>query len=142
MLYSQTSLPSGLDNWKTIVHKLDLLHRAFTKLKQSICPFQLNVTQMQTPATTPTLYTPVPMDIDQSRSRPKTCTCYNCGEKVHLSHVCPKPQKQRIQLTILTKMDIKSLIAKAVMVAMDARDIAKKANKTNKGEQAKRLGKA
>ena len=36
-VYSHTSLLSGLDNWKTVVHNLDCLHWGFTKLKQSIC---------------------------------------------------------------------------------------------------------
>ena len=92
-VYSQTSLPSFLDNWKTIIHNLDHLHQGFAKVKQSICPFQPKITQ--TPAITLTLDTPVPIDIDQSRSRPKTCTCYNCSDKGHLSCVCPKPWKQR-----------------------------------------------
>jgi len=35
-VYSQTSLPSGLHNWKTIVHNLGCLHQGFAKLKQSI----------------------------------------------------------------------------------------------------------
>ena len=37
-VYSQMSLPSGLDNWKTIVCNLDRLHRGFTELRQSIRP--------------------------------------------------------------------------------------------------------
>jgi len=37
-VYSQTSLPSGLDNWKTVIHNLDRLHWGFYKLRQSICP--------------------------------------------------------------------------------------------------------
>src|SRR5882724_9976023 len=37
-VYSQTSLPSGLDNWKAVVCNLDHLHRGFAELKQSICP--------------------------------------------------------------------------------------------------------
>ena len=36
--YSQTSLLSSLDNWKTIVCNLDHLHRKFSKLKQLIHP--------------------------------------------------------------------------------------------------------
>src|SRR5882724_6770832 len=36
-VYSQTSLPSGLDNWKTIICNLDRLHWGFTELRQSIC---------------------------------------------------------------------------------------------------------
>jgi len=70
------------------------------------------------------------------------CTCYNCGDKGHLSHVCPKPQKQRIQLTKLAETDIKSLIAEVVSAAMDVRDIAKRAEKAKKAEQAKESGKA
>jgi len=37
-VYSQTSLPSGLDNWKTVVRNLDRLHRGFAELRQSIRP--------------------------------------------------------------------------------------------------------
>src|SRR5882672_11820939 len=37
-VYSQTSLPSGLDNWKTVVCNLDHLHQGFAKLRQSIRP--------------------------------------------------------------------------------------------------------
>src|SRR5882672_182733 len=44
-VYLQTSLPSGLDNWKTVVCNLDRLHRGFAELRQSIRP-----NRMQTPA--------------------------------------------------------------------------------------------
>jgi len=135
-------LPSGLDNWKMVVHNLDHLHRGFAELKQSIHWFWLNVTQMQTPATTPTPDTPVPMEIDQSRFRPKAHTCYNCGDKGHLSDICLKPWKQRIWLTESTETDIKSLIAEAVMAVTDARDLAKRAKKADKAEQAKESGNA
>jgi len=33
-VYSQTSLLSGLDNWKTVIHNLDHLHQGFSKLRQ------------------------------------------------------------------------------------------------------------
>src|SRR5882724_9719709 len=56
-VYSQTSLPSGLNNWKTVICNLDHLHQGFAKVKQSICPFWPNVTQMQTLATAPILDT-------------------------------------------------------------------------------------
>src|SRR5882724_13473978 len=48
-VYPQTSLPSGLDNWKTIVCNLDCLHQGFAKLRQSICPTQTQTSQTQTP---------------------------------------------------------------------------------------------
>ena len=97
---------------------------------------------MQTSAATPTLDASVPMDIDQSRPRLKMCTCYNCSDKHHLSHICSKAQKQRIWSTESAEMDIKSLMAEAVMAVMDARDVAKKAKKANKAKQAKESGKA
>ena len=37
-VYSQTSLLSGFDNWKTVVCNLDCLHQGFTELKQLIHP--------------------------------------------------------------------------------------------------------
>jgi len=76
------------------------------------------------------------MDINQSQPRPKIHTCYNCGDKGHLSHVCLKPQKQRIWLDDSAKGDIKSIVAEAVAVTMDARELA------NKAEQAKEWEKA
>src|SRR5882724_6157649 len=48
-VYLQASLPSGLDNWKTIVHNLDCLHQGFAKLRQSIHPTQTQTPQTQTP---------------------------------------------------------------------------------------------
>ena len=35
-VYSQTSLPLGLDSWKAVVCNLDQLQRGFSELKQSI----------------------------------------------------------------------------------------------------------
>jgi len=93
-VYSQTSLPSGLDNWKTVVRNLDHHHRGFTELKKSTHLFWLNVTQTQTLATTPTLDTPIPMDMDQRRSRPKTHTCYNCSENA-TSHASVKTSEAK-----------------------------------------------
>src|SRR5882724_11827302 len=55
------------------------------------------------------------------------CTCYNCSDMGHLSCICLKPQKQRIQSADSAEGDIKSIIAKAVAAAMDAREL------TNKG---------
>ena len=37
-VYSQTSLQSGMDNWKAVVHNLDCLQRGYAELKQSIWP--------------------------------------------------------------------------------------------------------
>ena len=76
-VYSQTSSPLGLDNWKTVMHDLDHLHQGFTELKQSICPTQMQTPQMQTPTITHTLDTSAPIDIDQSQPRHETHTCYN-----------------------------------------------------------------
>jgi len=62
--------------------------------------------------------------------------CYNCSDKGHLSCTCLKSWKQIIQLTASAKVDIKGIVAEAVMGEMDARDVSKKAQKT------KELGKA
>src|SRR5882724_1552139 len=35
-VYSQTSLPSGMDNWKAVVCNLDCIQRGYSKLKQLI----------------------------------------------------------------------------------------------------------
>src|SRR5882672_3966435 len=48
-VYLQTSLLSGLDNWKTIICNLDHLHQEFTELRQSIHPAQTQTSQAQLP---------------------------------------------------------------------------------------------
>jgi len=35
-VYLQTSLLSGLENWKTVICNLDCLHQGFSELRQSI----------------------------------------------------------------------------------------------------------
>src|SRR5882672_5161920 len=79
--------------------------------------------------------TSVPMDIDQSRPRPETRTCYNCGEPGHLSCTCTKPWKQKIRLATSAETDLKSLVAKAVAAAMDTREVAKKAEQAKEPEK-------
>ena len=73
-VYSQTSLPSGMDNWKMVVHNLNHLQRGFTELKQSIHLSQSPFPQMQTPIVTQMMDTLVPMDIDKSKCRLETGT--------------------------------------------------------------------
>jgi len=109
-----------------VVHNLDCLHRGFMKLKQSRYPAHAPAPQMQTPVVTQAFNTLVPMDIDQSQPRPDTFTCYNCSEKGHLLCHCLKPQKQQIQSTALAKVDLKSLVAKAVAMALDTQEVMKK----------------
>ena len=75
---------------------------------------------------TPTPDTSAPMDIDQSKHKQETHTCYNCDEKGHLSHHCPKPWKQQIFSAEPNEINIKGLVVEAVAAAMDARDAAKK----------------
>jgi len=75
----------------------------------------------------PTPDTLAPMDIDQSKCKQETCTCYNCDEKGHLSHHFLKPQKQQICLAEPNEVDIKGLVAKVVTAAMmDIQVAAKK----------------
>src|SRR5882672_8064978 len=134
-VYSQTSLPLGLDNWKTVVRNLDHLHQGFAELGQSIRPNQMQTPQTQTPAAIHMPDTSVPMDIDQSQPRPETCTCYNCGEPSHLSHTCTKPWKQNIWLATSAETDLKSLMAEAIAAAMDVREVAKKAEQAKEPEK-------
>ena len=73
------------------------------------------------------------MDIDQSKCKQETCTCYNCDEKGHLSHHGLKPQKQQIHSAKLNEVDIKGLVAKVVAAVMDAQDAAKKVEGPKEG---------
>src|SRR5467141_1409152 len=91
--------------------------------------------QMQTPTAIHIPDASVPMDIDQSRPRPETRTCHNCGEPGHLSCTCTKPQKQKIQSATSAETDLKSLVAEAVVAAMDAREVAKKAEQAKEPEK-------
>ena len=73
------------------------------------------------------------MDIDQSKCKQETCTCYNCDEKGHLSHHCLKPWKQWIRSAESNEVNIKGLVAEAVTAVMDARDAAKKVEGAKEG---------
>ena len=88
---------------------------------------------MNTPATTQVPDTSTPMDIDQNKHRPETCSCYNCNEKGHLSQHCPKPWKQQVQSVESTKINLKSLVAEAAAAAMDAQVVKKKAEEPKEG---------
>jgi len=119
-VYSQTSLPSGLASWKAVICNLDWLQRGFAKLKQLIQPNRAQFPQLNVHMATPTPDTLAPMEIDQSKHKQETHTCYNCDEKGHLSHHCLKPQKQWIHLAEPNEVDIKGLVAEAVAAVMDA----------------------
>src|SRR5882724_7961180 len=125
-VYSQTSLPLGLDSWKAVIRNLDWLQRGFSKLKQSIQPNRAQFPQPNVHMASPIPDPLAPMDINQSKHKQETHTCYNCDEKGHLSHHFLKPLKQWIRLAKSNEVNIKGLIAKAVTEAMDARDAAKK----------------
>src|SRR5882724_8171688 len=84
-VYSQTSLPSGMDNWKAVVCNLDCLQRGYAELEQSIWLNQAPFPQTNAPTVTQTPGTSVPMDIDQNKCGLETHSCYNCNEKGHLS---------------------------------------------------------
>src|SRR5882724_5041821 len=84
-VYSQTSLPSGMDNWKAVMHNLDCIQIGYAELKQSIHLSQAPFPQMNTPTTTQTPDTSAHMDIYQNKHRPETHSCYNLNEKGHIS---------------------------------------------------------
>ena len=42
--FVQTTLPKGLDKWKTVVHNLDRLHRRLRELKQSTSRSNTSIT--------------------------------------------------------------------------------------------------
>ena len=88
---------------------------------------------MNTPTTTQTLDTSAPMDIDQNKHRLETRRSYNCNEKGHISRHCPRPRKQQIRSTESTELNLKNLVAEAVVAAMDAREIGKKAKEPKEG---------
>jgi len=132
-VYSQTSLPSELASWKAVIRNLDWLQRGFAELRQSIWLNQAQLPQPNIYTATPTLDTSTPMDIDQSKHKQETRTCYNCEEKGHLLCHCPKPQKQWIHSAEPNEVDIKGLIVEVVAEAMDARDAVKKAEGPKEG---------
>src|SRR5882724_11205404 len=132
-VYSQTSLPSSMDNWKAVVHNLDHLQRGYAELKQSIRLNQVLFPQTNTPAIAQTPDTSVPMDIDQNKGRLEMHSCYNCNEKGHILRHFPKPWKQQMRSTESTELDLKSLVAEAVAAAMDARETGKKAEEPKEG---------
>jgi len=84
-VYSQASLPSGMDNWKAVMHNLDCIQIGYAELKQSIHLSQAPFPQMNTPTTTQTPDTSAHMDIYQNKHRPETHSCYNLNEKGHIS---------------------------------------------------------
>jgi len=47
-VYSQTTLPSRLNKWKTVIHNLDQLYLGFAKLKWSMHPASAPAPQDQT----------------------------------------------------------------------------------------------
>jgi len=60
-----------------------------------------------------------PTDIGKDTPWPETHKCFNCSEKFHSHPHCQKLRKQQIWSTELAEVDLKSLVAKAVAVAMD-----------------------
>ena len=46
-----------------------------------------------------------------------------------------KPRKQRIQSTISAETDLRSLVAEAIVAAMDAREVTKQAKQAKESEK-------
>src|SRR6266481_1189135 len=141
-VFTQTTLPMGLDGWKTVVRNLDRLHRGLMELKRSTAqPNPLGGHSSQSTgctnasATASTSQSPqvimspqtsdtsAPMDIGQHMPQVETRTCYNCNKPGHILPNCPEPQKQCVQNTG-AELDVQCLVAKAVTAALDVRDKA------------------
>ena len=108
-VFAQTTLPKGLDEWKTVVLNLDRLHHGLMELRQSTGQSNASTGQTHLSTTTTTsrptpaavlspqtLDTSSPMDIDQNKPHAETCTCYNCQKLGHISPNCPEPRKHHV----------------------------------------------
>src|SRR6266481_3947029 len=126
-VFTQTTLPQGLEGWKTVVRNLDRLHRGLMELKHSTTQptpsgghssqstSRLNPSASASASQSPqvitsphTLDTSAPMDIGQHKAQVETRTCYNCNKPGHISPNCSEPQKQCVR-NASTEVDIQDL---------------------------------
>ena len=110
-IFTQVTLPNGLEAWKTVVRNLDRLHQSLMELKQSTSQTNPSVgctnqtvgqakPQAATTASQSTHIAPspqasdsaTPMDVNLQKARPETRKCYNCQKIRHLANNCPEPR--------------------------------------------------
>ena len=136
-VFTQVTLPKGLDAWKMVVQNLDRLHRGLVELKCSTgqtnpttgCTSQATGWPPQVTATTSqsthitvnpqTSDSITPVDVDLQKSQLETRKCYNCQKIGHLTNNCLEPHRQCAQNDI-SDVDISDLVAKAVNATLDA----------------------
>lgn len=110
-IHNTTTLPTTLQEWKTMAQNIDSTHRQFLDHLRSYTPIRptFHRNQAQVPPRIPyrpspamaqqSSSGPAPMDIDHTERRRRylaEVTCYRCGQKGHVIKNCPSPPKARI----------------------------------------------
>jgi len=110
-VYSQTSLPSGMDNWKAVVCNLD-------RSKEGMLNWNSQFVQAEhhSPRWTPQLTTQSTGYLNalwtrQKQVQTRNHSCYNCNEKVISHQHCQNSRSTGFGQSNLTETDLKSLVA-------------------------------
>jgi Retrotransposon gag protein/Zinc knuckle len=130
-IHAQPSLPQDLKAWKEAARQIDRNHRRLLEVRRAQTPHpstRSTQTRTHTAPNPPSLSAAVaptpsegvtPMDIDSSRRRTETRTCYNCNKRGHISTHCPEPRKERVRANY-SEANLAEMISKSVTAALDA----------------------